>query len=92
MTAYFDDKELIALLKKQRRNGFRKVFDRYHRKVYQFAYSFLKDHDMSEEVAQEAFLSFGYTAVDYLRMQKLPLLFTMLAHSHRPLAQMCFFQ
>ncbi len=78
MTAHFDDKELIALLRSSDETAFRQVFDRYHRKVYQFAHSFLKDHDLSEEVVQEAFLNF------WLYRQRLsldtsisPLLFTM---------------
>ena len=38
--------------------AFREVFDRFHRKIYQFAFSFLKSKERSEEIVQDTFLSF----------------------------------
>lgn len=58
MIALAEDKELIERLKSDDETAFRKVFDCYHRKIYQFAYGFLKDHDLSEEVVQDVFLNF----------------------------------
>jgi len=78
MNTHFDDKKLIALLKSSDETAFRQVFDRYHRKVYRFAYSFLKEHEQSEEVTQEAFLNF-WLYRDRLTPDAAiaPLLFTM---------------
>lgn len=39
-------------------SSFRQVYDLYHRKLYGFCYSFLKDHPQCEEVVQETFLNF----------------------------------
>lgn len=58
MVAYAEDKELIMRLKSDDETSFRIIFDRYHRKIYQFACGLLKDHDLGEEVVQEAFLNF----------------------------------
>ena len=38
--------------------AFREVFDRFHRKIYQFAFNFLKSKERSEEIVQDTFLSF----------------------------------
>jgi len=38
--------------------AFREFFDRYHRKIYQFAFNFLKDKEQSEEIVQHTFLNF----------------------------------
>ena len=38
--------------------AFREVFDRFHPKVYQFAFNFLKDKEQSEEIVQDTFLNF----------------------------------
>lgn len=38
--------------------AFRELFDRYHRKIYQFAFNFLKDKAQSEEIVQLTFLNF----------------------------------
>ncbi|NGM60821.1 RNA polymerase sigma-70 factor [Sphingobacterium sp. SGG-5] len=78
MNEYVDDKNLAISLRNSDKEAFREVFDRYHRKVYQFAYSFLKDSAQSEDVVQEAFLQFWLyrqnLAVD---VPIAPLLFTM---------------
>jgi|SRR5690606_2325144 len=58
MRVDFDDKELVSRLKNSDEASFRIVFDQYHRRIYQFAYGFLKEHEQSEEVVQEAFLNF----------------------------------
>jgi len=39
-------------------DAFRTVFDRFHRKIYQFAFNFLKDRMHSEEIVQDTFLNF----------------------------------
>ena len=70
------------LLLTQLRNGdekaFRLVYDRHYRKIYQFANSFLKNKEQSEEILQETFLNF------WIKREKLnvelpvePLLFTI---------------
>jgi len=38
--------------------AFRELFDRYHRKIYQFAFNFLKNKEQSEEIVQHTFLNF----------------------------------
>lgn len=38
--------------------AFRELFDQYHRKIYQFAFNFLKDKEQSEEIVQHTFLNF----------------------------------
>lgn len=38
--------------------AFRVVFDSFHRKIYQFAFGFLKDKEQSEEIVQDTFLGF----------------------------------
>lgn len=38
--------------------AFREVFNRFHRKIHQFAFNFLKNKEQSEEVVQDTFLSF----------------------------------
>lgn len=49
-----------SLLLKQIRNAdaaaFRRLYDRHYRKVYQFANSFLRNKEASEEILQETFL------------------------------------
>ena len=78
MNEYIDNKNLAISLRNSDKSAFREVFDRYHRKVYQFAYSFLKDKDQSEDVVQEAFLHFWmYRQKLALDVPIAPLLFTI---------------
>ncbi|MFD1630480.1 RNA polymerase sigma factor [Pseudopedobacter beijingensis] len=57
----FSDKSDKASLLKNFRDGdekaFRVFYDQYHRKVYRFAYSFLKEKEQSQEVLQETFIN-----------------------------------
>src|SRR5690606_20430582 len=55
---HFPEPDLVYLLLEGDERAFRSVFDRYHRKVYQFAYSFLKNKEQSEEIVQDTFLHF----------------------------------
>ncbi|WP_242457877.1 RNA polymerase sigma factor [Pedobacter sp. BS3] len=47
----------VGRLRKGDQDAFRLVYDRFYRKVYQFAYAFLKNKEQSEEIVQETFLS-----------------------------------
>ncbi len=38
--------------------AFRELFDRFHGKIYQFAFNFLKNKEQSEEIVQHTFLNF----------------------------------
>ena len=50
-----DEKDLLELLKKDDEEAFRKIFDFYIRKVYQFVYGYLKDTAEAEDVTQNIF-------------------------------------
>lgn len=77
-TKYSEDTDLTISLKNSDESAFREVFDRYHRRVYQFAYSFLKDSAQSEDIVQEAFLNFWlYRENLSIDVPIAPLLFTM---------------
>lgn len=57
MFSEFSNNEiLISNLAKGDDKAFRSVYDQYYKKIYQFAYSFLKNREQSEEVLQETFL------------------------------------
>jgi RNA polymerase sigma-70 factor (family 1) len=58
MLVHQTDTELVRRLQQSDERAFESVFDRYHRKVYQFAFKFLKDIVLSEEVVQDTFLNF----------------------------------
>lgn len=78
MVADAEDKELIVRLKSDDETSFRAIFYRYHRKIYQFACGFLKDHDLGEEVVQEVFLNFWLYRNQFAADAAIsPLLFTM---------------
>ncbi len=78
MNEWTEDNDLAISLRNSDKSAFREVFDRYHRKVYLFAYSFLKDSDQCEDVVQEAFLQFWmYRQKLALDVPIAPLLFTM---------------
>ncbi len=58
--------------------AFRVVFDRFHLKIYQFAFNFLKDKEQSEEIVQDTFLSFWLHRSKINPEQPIaPLLFTI---------------
>ncbi|MFB2117787.1 RNA polymerase sigma factor [Parapedobacter sp. 2B3] len=58
--------------------AFREVFDRFHRKIFQFAFNFIKDKAQAEEIVQHTFLNF-WLHRDRLDPTKpiAPLLFTI---------------
>src|SRR5690606_41662338 len=77
-TKHLPEPELCRSLIRGDERAFRKLFDRFHRKIFQFAFNFLKDGAQSEETVQETFLNF------WLHRERLdpnrpiaPLLFTM---------------
>src|SRR5690606_17743442 len=55
---HFPEPVLVRRLSEGNEEGFREVFNRFHRKIYQFAFSFLKDKAHSEEIVQDTFLNF----------------------------------
>lgn len=48
--------QIIKKLSKADEQALKWVFDKYHRRIYQFALQFLKDDSLSEEVVQDTFL------------------------------------
>lgn len=77
-TRYSNDTDLAISLRNSDEPAFREVFDRYHRRVYQFVYGFLNDHVQSEDIVQETFLKFWmYRENLSLDMSIAPLLFAM---------------
>lgn len=52
-----NDEILIANLVKGDEIAFRSIYDQYYKKIYQFAYSFIKNREQSEEILQETFLA-----------------------------------
>lgn len=75
---YFAEPDLSKRLSKGDESAFREVIDRFHGKIHQFAFSFLKDKDKSDEVVQDTFLSF-WLHREKLDVQKpiAPFLFTI---------------
>lgn len=55
---YLPEPDLCSRLAAGDERAFRAVFDRFHRKVYQFAFNFLKNKERSEEIVQDTFLRF----------------------------------
>ncbi len=55
---HFPEPELCSRLADGDEQAFREVFDRFHRKIFQFAFNFLKDNAQSEEIVQDTFLNF----------------------------------
>lgn len=51
-----DEKILLIAIKNDDPEAFRKIFQRYSKKLYYFAYRFLKDQTEAEEVVQEVFI------------------------------------
>ncbi|MEH6307560.1 RNA polymerase sigma-70 factor [Olivibacter sp. CPCC 100613] len=49
--------ETIAQLREGDERAFQAIYECYHRLIYHFAYSFLKNVELSKEVTQETFLS-----------------------------------
>ena len=57
MTADLDDKICIKNLKKGDVLSFDDIFEKYNKKVYCFAYSYLKNREEAQDVVQEVFLN-----------------------------------
>jgi RNA polymerase sigma-70 factor (ECF subfamily) len=57
MNQYPDDKLITKKLKEGDVTSFDAIFNKYHRKVYYFAYSYLKNKEEAEDVVQEVFLN-----------------------------------
>lgn len=82
MLKHIPEPKLAQRLLESDERAFREVFDRYHRKIYQFAFNFLKNKDESEEVVQDTFLSFWlYRGNINITKPIAPLLFTIARRS-----------
>jgi RNA polymerase sigma-70 factor (ECF subfamily) len=57
MTQYLDDKLIIKNLKEGDVLSFDHIFKKYHKKVYYFAISYLKNKEEAEDVVQEVFMN-----------------------------------
>ncbi len=57
MDQYPDDKLITKKLKEGDVIAFDAIFNKYHRKVYYFAYSYLKNKEEAEDVVQEVFFN-----------------------------------
>jgi RNA polymerase sigma factor, sigma-70 family/RNA polymerase sigma-70 factor, Bacteroides expansion family 1 len=57
MTQYLDDKLIIKNLKEGDVLSFDSIFKKYHKKVYYFAISYLKNKEEAEDVVQEVFMN-----------------------------------
>jgi RNA polymerase sigma-70 factor (family 1) len=57
MTQYLDDKLIISNLKEGDVLSFDYIFKKYHKKVYYFAVSYLKNKEEAEDVVQEVFMN-----------------------------------
>lgn len=50
--------DLITEFRNGSESAFSVIYDTHHAKIYRFAYSFLKDKELSKEILQETFISF----------------------------------
>jgi RNA polymerase sigma-70 factor (ECF subfamily) len=57
MTQYIDDKVIIKNLKKGDVLSFDNIFKKYSKKVYYFAFSYLKNREEAQDVVQEVFMN-----------------------------------
>jgi len=55
------DAALLIRFREGDESAFKCVYDAYYRKVYQYAYSYLKNKEQSEEIVQETFLKIWIT-------------------------------
>lgn len=69
---------LFTRLKNGDEEAFEELYDKHYRKIYQFAKSFLKNKEQSEEILQETFLSFWVKRDKFdVDLPVEPLLFTI---------------
>ncbi|GEP89862.1 RNA polymerase sigma-70 factor, ECF subfamily [Chitinophaga terrae (ex Kim and Jung 2007)] len=66
-----DEQWLLRLLQQDSEDAFARIFERYHRKVFHTAISFLKSADHAEEIVQEVFLKIWLKRNDASRIQNL---------------------
>ncbi len=52
-----NDQQLLLLMRRDDSNAFEKLFLKYHKKVYVFAYKLLSDSSDAEELVQNVFMS-----------------------------------
>lgn len=57
MTQFIDDKVIIKNLKKGDVLSFDDIFKKYNKKVYTFAFSYLKNREEAQDVVQEVFMN-----------------------------------
>jgi RNA polymerase sigma-70 factor, ECF subfamily len=57
MVSYLDDKQIAKNLKDGDVLSFDTIFNKYNRKVYYFAFSYLKNKEEAEDVVQEVFMN-----------------------------------
>lgn len=57
MTPYLDDRIIIRNLKKGDVQSFDNIFNKYNKKVYYFALSYLKNREEAQDVVQEVFMN-----------------------------------
>jgi len=78
MLEHISEPELSQRLFEGDEAAFREVFNRFHKKVYQFSFSFLKNKEQSEEIVQDTFLNFWlYRKKLNIEYPIAPLLFTI---------------
>jgi RNA polymerase sigma-70 factor (family 1) len=56
-----NEQAILAMFRNGDEDAFKQVYDQHHRKIYLFAYSYLKSREQSEEVLQETFLKLWLT-------------------------------
>jgi RNA polymerase sigma-70 factor (ECF subfamily) len=76
------DEELMLKVKAGRKEAFSELVHRYMRQLYDFAYFYLRDHHITEEVVQEIFLAIYTTARKYTVRSKLRTLIYKIARNH----------
>jgi RNA polymerase sigma-70 factor (family 1) len=57
MTLHLEDKLIINKLKEGDVLSFDHIFNKYHKKVYYFAFSYLKNKEEAEDIVQEVFMN-----------------------------------
>lgn len=58
MMKHLPEPNLVKRLTESDENAFRIVFDEFHHRIFLFAFSFLKDKALSEEIVQVTFMNF----------------------------------
>ena len=58
MMKHLPEPNLVKRLTESDENAFRIVFDEFHHRIFLFAFGFLKDKALSEEIVQDTFMNF----------------------------------